>query len=84
MEKSRRFRWGNDYLRNVTANSFEAYRVQEDGNGGYYGRYKYYYYDGVQWIKDTSSERELSDAECRMVEPSLSFSLTSAPWLRSS
>ena len=61
------FRWGHDYLRNVTANSFEDYRVQEDGNGGYYGRYKYYYYDGVQWIKDTSSERELSDAECRQI-----------------
>lgn len=61
------FRWGHDYLRNVTANSFEDYRVQEDGNGGYYGRYKYYYYDGVQWIKNTSNERELSDAECRQI-----------------
>ena len=61
------FRWGHDYLRNVTANSFEAYRVQEDGNGGYYGRYKYYYYDGVQWKKDCSKERDISDAECRQI-----------------
>ena len=58
-------RWGHDYIRNITDTSFESCRVQEDGNGGYYGRYRYYYYDGSQWKNDLSRERELNDAECR-------------------
>ena len=60
-------RWGHDYIRNITDTSFEAYRITEDGDGGYRGRYRYYYYDGTNWNMDSANERDISDAECRQI-----------------
>ena len=62
-------RLGHDYIRNITDSSFEDYAVTENGNGGYYGHYYYYYNDGSQWRMDASKERDLSDAECRQINP---------------
>ena len=57
-------RWGNDYIRNITDSSFDDYRISEDGNGGYYGIYRYYYNDGSGWKEDTSKQRQLNNSDC--------------------
>ena len=63
--ESKAMRWGKDHFRNITASSFEDYRVNEGGESGYYGLYRYYYNDGTNWRIDLSKDRELSYDECR-------------------
>lgn len=57
-------RLGRDYFRNITDSSFEDYRITLDGDGDYYGHYRYYYKENGQWRADISKERELTHEDC--------------------